>query len=173
MSPSIDIRLAQASDAGAVESIARTVWNDVYADIILPRNRERLLGTWYAPEALRDAIAQADSWFFIAMAGSEPVGFAQFAIRQDGAAQLTRIYVMPEWQRNSVGTLLLRAGLGVLSNRGFRQMLVEVEKENQVGRAFYRKHGFEFSRERSIELPEQKLMLEELTLPIPGGVGAG
>jgi ribosomal protein S18 acetylase RimI-like enzyme len=169
----IEIRPASPGDAEDIQRIARAAWSDTYADIILPQNRERLLATWYAPEALRDSIRQANSWFFVALADGRPVGFAQLVIRTDGVAQLTRIYVLPAWQRRAVGTFLLRACLAQLAETGARNLIVEVEKDNQVGKAFYAKSGFLFSRERTMELPGQQLLLQELVLPLSVGEGGG
>jgi ribosomal protein S18 acetylase RimI-like enzyme len=164
--PRINIRRAVPADAEAIEHVARVTWNDAYADIILPENRERLLARWYAPDALRDSIARQDSWFYVALADDEPVGFAQYVMREDGAGQLTRIYVLPDWQRKAIGTLLLREGLAALSRQGAHEVFVEVEKDNRVGKAFYEKKGFRFSREFSMQLPEQRLVLEELVVQI-------
>jgi ribosomal protein S18 acetylase RimI-like enzyme len=160
----IEIRRAVPADTEAIERIVRATWNITYADIILPENRERLLARWYAPKALRDSIDRKDSWFYIALADDEPVGFAQYVMREDGTGQLTRIYVLPDWQRKTIGTLLLREGLAALSNRDAHRVFVEVEKENRVGNTFYEKNGFRFSREFSIELPNQSLVLDELVL---------
>jgi ribosomal protein S18 acetylase RimI-like enzyme len=162
----IEVRKAVPADAEAIGRIAWATWNVTYADIILPENRERLLARWYSPEALLDSIDRKDSWFYVALAGDEPVGFAQCVMRKDGAGQFTRIYVLPDWQRKTIGTLLLREGLFALSNQDVHQVYVEVEKENRVGKTFYEKKGFRFSRELSIDLPNQRLVLEELVLQI-------
>ncbi len=160
----IQIRAAVPADAEAIGHVARAAWNATYRDIILPENRERLLSRWYSPQAIRDSIDRENSWFYVAIAGDALVGFAQYVVRKDGAGQLTRIYVLSEWQRKTVGTSLLQAGLAALSDQGARQVLVEVEKDNQAGKAFYEKNGFGFSREFSLELPEQELAIQELVL---------
>jgi ribosomal protein S18 acetylase RimI-like enzyme len=87
-------------------------------------------------------------------------------MREDGTGQLTRIYVLPEWQSNTVGSSLFQEGLSALSNQGAHEIFVEVEKDNFIGKSFYEKKGFRLSREFSIELPVQCLVLEELVLQI-------
>jgi ribosomal protein S18 acetylase RimI-like enzyme len=164
--PRIKVRRAVPADAEAIGHVARVTWNAAYAGIILAENRERLLARWYAPNALRDSITQQDSWLYVAVADDQPVGFAQFVMRKDGAGQLTRIYVLPDWQRKTIGTLLLQEGLAALSRQGAHEVFVQVEKDNRVGKAFYEKKGFRFSREFSMQLPEQRLVLEELVLQI-------
>ena len=166
MDTQIEVRRAVPTDAEAIERIVRVTWKDTYADIILPENQESLLARWYAPDTLRDAIDRKYSCFYIALADDKPVGFAQFVMRKDGDGQLTRIYVLPDWQRKTIGTLLLREGLAALSNQDVHQLYVEVEKENRIGKSFYEKKGFRFSRELSMDLPNQRLVLEELVLQI-------
>ena len=164
--PKVEVRRAATADAEAIENVARVTWDSAYADIILPENRERLLGRWYNPDALRDSIGQGPLWFYVALAGGVLVGFSQFVIRQDKRGQLARIYVLPGWQRRGIGTLLLEEGLKALAQQGVHEVVVQVEKENRIGKAFYEKKAFRSSREFSMELPEQRLVLEELVLQI-------
>jgi ribosomal protein S18 acetylase RimI-like enzyme len=171
--PETKVRRAVPADAEAIAHVARVTWDAAYADIIPPENRERLLARWYAPDALRDSITQRDSWFYVALVDDEPVGFAQLVMREDGAGQLTRIYVLPDWQRRTIGTLLLQEGLAALSDQDVHELFVEVEKDNRAGKGFYEKQGFRFSREFSMELPEQRLVLEELVLQIHDEESAG
>jgi len=49
----------------------------------------------------------------------------------------------------------------------------KVEKDNQVGKTFYEKNGFRFSREFSIDLREQQLVLQEFVFRIHDQYNAG
>jgi len=167
MGHAIVIRPAVAADAVGIERVARRTWNATYKGIILPANQERLLGQYYSPTALEEAIAQERSWFFVATANEEVIGFAQFVLQEEGRrAQLTRIYVLPEWQRQGVGGRLLGEGLAVLMSEGVEWLLVVVEKDNAIGRRFYEKQGFCQEREFVAELPEQNLALLEYRLDV-------
>jgi len=73
---------------------------------------------------------------------------------------------MPDWQRQKIGSLLLQTGLAALGGRNVREVFVEVEKNNRVGRAFYEGKGFRYECEFGIELGEQDLILQQLALPV-------
>ena len=166
MEAKADVRLAVAQDAVLIGNVARRTWNDAYAGIILPENQERLLVRWYAPAALEEAIGQSQSWFYVAVVQGEVIGFAQFIMRDNGRGELTRIYVLPEWQRQGVGSGLLGEGLAALSTHGADEVFVHVEKGNAGGIGFYERRGFHLVREFSLELPEQNLELLEYALSL-------
>jgi ribosomal protein S18 acetylase RimI-like enzyme len=160
------VRLAVAQDAVEIGNVARRTWNDAYAGIIPPENQERLLGRWYAPAALEKAIGRRESWFYVAVVQGEVIGFAQFIMGENGRGELTRIYVLPEWQRREVGSGLLREGLAALSTQGAGEVFVHVEKGNARAIGFYERRGFHQVREFSAELPEQNLELLEYALSL-------
>lgn len=155
------VRLAVAEDAAAIRNVARHTWNDAYAEIILPENQECLLGRWHSPVTLEKAIGQSESWFHVAVVQGEVIGFAQFLMRENKRAEPTRIYVLPEWQRQGIGSGLLREGLAALSMHGAEEVLVHIEKGNARGIEFYEHRGFQRLRVFSVGLPEQNLELLE------------
>jgi ribosomal protein S18 acetylase RimI-like enzyme len=166
MEAKADVRLAVAQDAVAIRNIAQRTWSDTYVGIILPETQERFLGRWYTPAALEEAIGRSESWFYVAVVQGEVIGFAQFMMRDNGRGELTRIYVLPEWQRQGVGSGLLREGLSALSTHGAEQVFVHVEKGNAKGTRFYERSGFHQVREFSVELAEQNLELVEYALSL-------
>jgi ribosomal protein S18 acetylase RimI-like enzyme len=162
----IHLRLAGAQDAANIADVARRTWKDTYAEIILPANQERFLGRWYTPAALGEAMGRSGSWFYVAAAGEEVIGFAQFMMREDRRGELTRIYVLPEWQQQGAGSHLLKEGLDALSMYGAEEMFVHVEKDNAKGTGFYERRGFHRVRAFSLEFPEQKLETLEYVLSL-------
>ena len=165
MDKEISIRLATENDVATIEKIARLTWQSTYSAIISPDNQEHLLGRNYAPSALVDAISQKDSWFFVATCQSTIIGFAQFLLREDKVSgELSRIYVLPEYQRYGVGGLLLKEGLTSLSGNNIARLYVVVEKDNQIGRRFYEKKGFMQVKEFVFPLKDQSLPLVEYVL---------
>jgi len=94
------------------------------------------------------------------------IGFAQFMMKPDRRGELTRIYVLPEWQRRGVGSHLLKQGLDALSTHGAEEVFVHVEKDNTKGTRFYEQRGFHPVRAFSLELPEQNLEMIEYALSL-------
>lgn len=166
MKADIHIRLAGVQDAVGIADVAQRTWKDAYAGIILPAAQERFLGRWYTPAALGQAMGRSESWFYVAAVEEQVIGFAQFMMRQDKRGELTRIYVLPEWQRRGAGSRLLKLGLDALSTHGAQEVFVHVEKDNARGTGFYERRGFRPVRTFSLELPEQNLEMIEYALSL-------
>jgi ribosomal protein S18 acetylase RimI-like enzyme len=161
METEAEVRLAVAQDAVGIGNVARRTWADTYTRIISSETQERLLGRWYAAAALEEAIGQGRSWFYVAVVQGKVIGFAQVLMRERRRGELTRIYVLPEWQRQGIGSGLLREGLAALSTHGAEEVFAHVEQDNAKGIAFYQRSGFHQVRELSLELPGQSLDLLE------------
>jgi ribosomal protein S18 acetylase RimI-like enzyme len=162
----VTIRSAQTDDIGGIEEVARQTWNATYAEIISPESQERLLDNFYSSAALKEAVQQEGSWFFVAVEENDVIGFAQFIVQENGDGQLTRIYVQPKMQRQGIGKEMLKEGLSLIETQGIQRVLVHVEKENQIGIQFYRKRGFDYERKFSVDLLGETLVLCEYVITL-------
>lgn len=111
-------------------------------------------------------MGRSESWFYVAAVGEQVIGFAQFMTRENQRGELTRVYVLPEWQQQGVGGRLLKQGLDALSTHGAEEAFVHVEKDNARGTGFYERSGFHPVRAFSLELPEQNLEMIEYALSL-------
>jgi ribosomal protein S18 acetylase RimI-like enzyme len=161
------IRQAEATDLPSIEAIARATWAVTYAGIIPDDVQRRLLASWYSPTALCRALAAQGSTFLVAEWRGRVLGFAQYVRRSAESVELTRIYVLPDRQRDSIGTQLVEAGLARFASEGLRHLTVSVERENVIGRRFYRRMGFADLRELSQEVQGYSLELVECRRFIP------
>jgi ribosomal protein S18 acetylase RimI-like enzyme len=134
---------ATLGDVSAVQDIARRTWSATYTDLIPEEVQKRLLATWYSTEALEGQIRAGETLFLVARWNEEPVGFAQFVRISASEAGLLRIYVLPEFQNRRVGSELLSVGLEQLKDLGVVKLTVDVERDNRIGRRFYRQRSFE------------------------------
>jgi ribosomal protein S18 acetylase RimI-like enzyme len=160
------IRRAEATDLSKVETVARATWGVAYAGIIPDDVQRRLLDSWYSLPSLSRALATKGSSFFVAESGGEIIGFAQFVRRSSESVELTRIYLLPDRQRNGVGMRLLEAGLTEFTAEGLKHLTVEVERDNGNGRRFYERAGFAESRELTHDVQGYELALVEYRRPI-------
>ena len=62
-----------------------------------------------------------------------------------GAAEIERVGVLPAQRSHGVGARLVREAIAALTNRGAREIWLEVRAGNGAARALYRKCGFEES----------------------------
>jgi sugar lactone lactonase YvrE/ribosomal protein S18 acetylase RimI-like enzyme len=160
------IRRAEVRDLSKVEAVARATWRVTYAGIIPDEVQRRLLDRWYSRESLSRAIAAQGSSFFVAESSGDVIGFAQFVRRSAESVELTRIYVLPDRQRNGIGMRLLDAGLTEVAAEGLKQLTVEVERDNRNGRRFYERAGFAEPREVTRDVQGYVLALVEYRRPI-------
>lgn len=138
------IRSMEEKDISDVQKVARTSWNATYDGIIPPSIQKQFLKTAYSKEAMKRRLIH--SFLFVAISGKKLIGFANFSpVNEDGVTELGAIYLHPEYQRKGIGTALLEYGITHLS--GVKDVLIHVEKNNQIGLNFYQGKGFEELKE--------------------------
>ena len=64
------------------------------------------------------------------------------------AAELSKMYVLPDWHRSGAAGALLEAGIAWAAAQGMRAMWLGVNQNNPRAQRFYRKHGFEITGTR-------------------------
>jgi ribosomal protein S18 acetylase RimI-like enzyme len=135
------IRAAAPSDIEAFQRVARETWRATYERMIPQDVQRQVLEGWYSAERLRESVLSRESVFLVVIRDQDVVAFSQFVLSH-ATAELTRLYVLPERQREGLGTALLEAGAARVRQRGCTRLEVSVERDNATGRAFYRRHGF-------------------------------
>ncbi len=139
---SLRVRPAVVDDIPSIQSVARESWSEVYRWILPSTIQQQALSAWYSDESLKRSIESPASFFFVAEAGQQIIGFAQFVVRSRESAKLGRLYVTPQQQRGGIGSALLRSGIAALRARNVERITVATELENNVGRRFYERSGF-------------------------------
>ena len=95
--------------------------------------------------------------YYVARIYEDIVGFAQILHHNNVEAELTRLYVLPNFHRQGIGTLLVKKCFAVLM-KGTR-LTVKVEKNNLGAIIFYEVCGFKEVREIKNILGENLLEL--------------
>ena len=185
------LRRALPEDSAAIRQVATETWNITYAQTVRSSNRERVISQSYSDTSLRRALRRADrdSWFWVVeqvqvdietevetetISTSEPrlIGFAEVILRPGSQpdAELTRIYVLPEWQQRGVGRALVETLLSTLrqleGDLRPPRLWLSVEAHNSRAIAFYERRGFQFFRDFYANLPGQLLDMQEYVLDI-------
>lgn len=171
------LRPANLADTGRIQAVASVTWEATYTEIVLPEVRASFISNSYSDQSLRISISREgqDNWFWVAESTDpdhEMIGFAQVYLRPTIApdAELTRIYVLPAWQKKGVGNALLEALIQELRalRPGLRppRLYLSVAAENHQAIAFYEQRGFQFKSDFEANLPGQKLAMQEFVLEI-------
>lgn len=140
----ISIRNMAISDISAVQSIAYQTWHSTYQSLIPETIQDQFLSMAYSNTMLEKRLQH--SLFLVAEDAHKIVGFAEFKTPNDiGESELSAIYIDPSYQGQQIGTQLLNEGIRQLTQVNF--LIVEVEKDNQIGLQFYQAKGFKVIKE--------------------------
>ena len=146
------MREAKQDDAAAIAGIHVRSWRVAYRGIVpdaildgfsIPKRT----GFW--ANALRHAAfesGQTNRIWVVEEAGTV-AGFATTRRCPDddvpqGTGELHSIYLAPEAWSRQLGTILLRAAVDDLHERGFDPLVLWVIEANERGRQFYERHGW-------------------------------
>lgn len=132
-------RKMTVDDIKQVQRVAKESWNATY-DKIIPRHiQDNFLKSAYNDEMMHRRLKH--SLILVAVVEQQVVGFANFSKVNDQAqAELSAIYLYPKVQGQGIGTALLQKGIETLGM--VREIYVNVEKENKIGRQFYSARDF-------------------------------
>jgi diamine N-acetyltransferase len=137
------IRAVTAADIPALAALARVIWLDHYPGIITAEQIEYMLAQRYSPAQMRGEIESGEvGWEQIVVDGA-PVAFASyFPGEAPEEMKLDKLYVHPDHQRAGHGGRLIARIALVAAGRGFRRLILAVNKNNAKAIGAYRKHGF-------------------------------
>jgi len=138
------IRNMSKKDIKEVQDVAKRSWNSTYQGIIPKDIQEKFLKAAYSNEMMEKRLHK--SIVFVAEMENKVVGFANFMpVNDEGQSELSAIYLYYDYQGNGSGTALLKKGIKEL--KGVKEIFIDVEKENDIGRIFYEAKGFKKIKE--------------------------
>lgn len=150
-------------DIKEVKNVAKITWNATYEGIIPTKVQNNFLKSAYNDERMKQRLE--NSFLFVAEVDGKIVGFANFSpVREDGKVELGAIYLYPEYQGNGIGTALLQEGITDL--QGIKEIYINVEKDNKIGKTFYEAKGFEIVKEFDDEFDGHILKTVRMVLRI-------
>ncbi len=126
-----------------VAELARDVWYATYPGIISADQIEYMLGERYTPEVIRGEIEMGTAgWDQVVEDGVAVAFVSYFAAESVGDLKVDKLYVAGAAQRKGYGGILLDHVTAVGRERGFRSLILAVNKRNEQAIRAYRKHGF-------------------------------
>lgn len=141
MTGGIQIRPAGEADVPEIRRVAEESWRRTYRDIFSPPEIDAFMEDWYSRSALRSSVAGDASLLLVAEVGGRVAGFGEAGDRGLGA-EVFRLYVEPGQWRRGIGSRLLEGLESRLREEAVESVLLYVHRENEIGRSFWRKHGF-------------------------------
>jgi len=144
----IQVRKATINDILGIQQVAHITWHSAYERIMRPDTRAQVLAEFYNEESLKRSLERKETLFLVAEEQDRIVGFVQALPRPLSGYEITRIYILPQWQRIGVGSQLYAALAEQLPDQTLWSI---VQRDNQAAIAFFQKHGF--VQQRQLELP--------------------
>lgn len=102
---------------------------------------------WRVNAAILQDAYDRSSYFLVARHDRQVVGYI-IAGQTANRAHISRLGVAPAWQRQSVGSRLLRALMTLARREGICGLMLNTQEDNAASRAFYEGHGFRLTDER-------------------------
>ncbi|MBK9763118.1 MAG: GNAT family N-acetyltransferase [Flavobacteriales bacterium] len=146
------VHVAGPGSIGRIRSIAHATWPISYAEILSPEQVEYMLELMYSETAIRQQMERGHTFLVLEQDGTS-LAFASFepANGTTKGPRLHKLYVLPEAQRNGVGTLLLEAVHSAIKKYGGETIDLNVNKFNPAKR-FYERAGYTILREEVLDI---------------------
>ncbi len=145
----VDILIASACDAEEIAALARTTFIATFAASNTAENMALYVSKAFAPETVRDELADSAATFFCAQKNGSPAGYAklyrgvaQGCVTGTHAVELQRIYALPDFIGMGIGLMLLQSCIRMAREEGYRTLWLGVWEHNENAIAFYRRQGF-------------------------------
>jgi ribosomal protein S18 acetylase RimI-like enzyme len=150
------VRAAGPDDAGALALIGAATFIESYAEIVDGKDVVMHCAREHAPDYYTRALAKGGkAWLVEVAPGYAPIGYALVMPPELPDAgpcdiELKRIYLLSRFQGTGIGSALMAAALE--ASAGHDRLMLGMYKGNDNALAFYRKHGFSISGERTFTL---------------------
>lgn len=147
----LTLREASAADAGLISRINAASWRTCYRSFISDDYLSRLPDEYWVP-SVRSWLASGQMAGIIAEADGSAAGAILFGRGRDEQygdwGELVSLYLLPEYIRNGIGSILLDEALRSLRAEGYTRFYLWAIEGNTAADLFYRKHGFTQTQER-------------------------
>lgn len=155
----VTVRTAASADIPAIQRVAREAWHAAYGEFVPEPVIEEMLAEWYSDGAVERAVTADEVVYLLAEAGQSVIGYASAGgdpETEPGTAVLSSIYARPDRWGEGVGSALLDAVIGRLRERGHERLRATILADNDVGRIFYDRRGFEQVAEHTEALGDER-----------------
>ena len=146
-----DIRRAGTADIPTIHEMAEVVFRQTYRTILSPDQLDFMMEWMYAPHNLEDQICRQGHTYYLATEKGTPAGYVSFNREQDAqdgkrTFHLQKIYVMPQYQGQGLGSLLFDHALDSIRQLGGERVELNVNRGNPALQ-FYLHKGMKKARQ--------------------------
>jgi len=160
---------AAPHDLADITALAHATWPAAYGDILAPEQISWMLAEQYNAEQLQADMA-AGIAFVYALLDTRRIGFFAYGPTDNPhEALLHKIYLLPEFQSQGIGSAMLQEARRRCRCAGFTSLCLYVNQHNQRAIRAYQRNGFQIARSEVFEIGqgfvrEDYLMCASLTV---------
>lgn len=136
------LRVTQPGDINAVAILAREIWEEHYVPIVGRAQVDFMLGTLQSASAIAQQIAGGFEYYSTLYDGQRAGYFAFVVHPTEFLAQLSKIYVRRSQRGRGIGRAIVGFVEERCSERGIRELWLNVNRHNAGAIAFYQNMGF-------------------------------
>jgi ribosomal protein S18 acetylase RimI-like enzyme len=144
-------RPATEADIPLLRDLAQRIWRECYPGIITPDQIEFMLGWMYGEEEIRRQLAAGIPWEIVERDGAS-IGYLSYQLDPDGRVKISKLYVLPEQQRQGHGQWLLDHICAQARALGATDVWLQVNKRNERAIGAYLKAGFRIEKEATFDI---------------------
>ena len=149
----ITVREATPEDLENILNIAERGWNSAYSDFLSRETIDTAMAEWYGPNETREQIRREDIAYLVAERSDDIIGYiCGGPSERENVAYLSAIYVDPDYWANGAGTALLEEFEAFCRGENYDRIQFRVLAENEVGKSFYEKQGYEVIEKQETEV---------------------
>lgn len=145
----MEIKRVAVNDVDKLQKIATDTFIQTFSLANTKENMDKYVKEELSIEKLTEELHDNNSEFYFCMLHTNVIGYlkinyrqSQTELREDDAVEIERIYVLKDFHRKKVGTLLYEKALEVARQRNSRYVWLGVWEENHRAINFYKKNGF-------------------------------
>lgn len=145
----IELRKVRMDDIDQLQIIGRQTFYETFSTGNSKDNMSKYLEEGFSTEKLTTEFSDNDSEFYFATLSDKVIGYlklnfgqSQTELRDEKAIEIERIYVLKEFQGQSVGQLLYDQAIKIARQKKIDYIWLGVWEENPRAINFYKKNGF-------------------------------
>ncbi|WP_163710031.1 GNAT family N-acetyltransferase [Mycobacterium timonense] len=147
----VHVTAANTADAAELAGLAAQTFPLACPPTAASENIAAFVETHLSPERFAQYLADPHRAILTAARDGRIIGYAML-VRDSDAAELSKIYVLPEYHGGGVSAALMEAALATADGWGARRVWLGVNQANERAQRFYAKSGFRISGTRTFQL---------------------
>ena len=145
----IEVKQVTLNDIEQLQKIGRKTFYETFSAGNTEENMKKYLEEGFSEAKLTGELSNPNSEFYFATLGNNVIGYlklnvgqSQTEMKDEGALEIERIYVLKEFHGKKVGQILYEKAMEVARQKNADYVWLGVWEENPRAINFYKKNGF-------------------------------